>query len=65
MDNTRDAFFRTLDGLIMARTPVTQIVKSLDIRERTVRRRKAELSRQGHNFKLQGNMSGVEHVGTT
>jgi hypothetical protein len=66
MDNTRDAFFRTLDGLILAGTPVMEISTSLGVRERTVRRRKAELGRQGHTFdKLQGKMSGAEHVGTT
>ncbi len=64
MDNTRDAFFRMLDGMILAGAPVMQIVEALSIRERTVRRRKAELGRQGHNFKLQGKMSGVEYVGT-
>jgi|HubBroStandDraft_5_1064220.scaffolds.fasta_scaffold318119_2 hypothetical protein len=61
----REAFFATLDGLILDGTPTVKIVKALDIRERTVRRRKAELARHGHNFKLRGEMSGVEHVGTT
>lgn len=64
MEQSREEFFRTLDGLILAGTPVMQIVNALGIRERSVRRRKAELGRQGHTFKLQGKMSGVEHVGT-
>lgn len=66
MDNTRDAFFRTLDAMILAGKPVMEISTSLGVRERTIRRRKAELGRQGHTFgKLQGKMSGVEYVGTT
>jgi hypothetical protein len=62
MDNTRDAFFRTLDGLILAGTPVMEISTSLGVRERTIRRRKAELGQQGHTFgKLQGNVPGAQH----
>lgn len=65
MDGQREAFFKTLDGLILAGTPVMRVVETLGIRERTVRRRKAELGRQGHTTKLQGKMSGVAHARTT
>jgi hypothetical protein len=66
MEQQRTAFFRKLDEMILVGRPVMEIVNALAIRERTVRRRKAELGRQGHTFtKLQGMMSGVEHVGTT
>jgi|HubBroStandDraft_1064217.scaffolds.fasta_scaffold251387_2 hypothetical protein len=58
-------FFKKLDGMILAGTPVIQISRSLNIRERTIRRRKAELGRQGHTFsKLQGTLPGAEHVRT-
>jgi len=59
-------FYRKLDSFILAGTPVIEISKALAVRERTVRRRKAELGRQGHTFgKLQGKVSGVEHVAST
>jgi len=63
---TRDAFFGTLDSLILTGTPVIEISKSLGVRERTIRRRKAELARQGTLFtKLQGNVPGAQHASDT
>jgi len=58
-----DNFFQKLDSMILAGTPVMQISRWLDIRERTIRRRKAQLGRQGYTFgKLQGNMPGAGYV---
>jgi hypothetical protein len=67
MENQRAHFFQTLDDMIVAGLPVVQIVRTLDIRERTVRRRKAELGRQGHltSNQLQGVMPGVACVKTS
>jgi len=62
MEQQRTDFFKKLDGLILAGKPVIEISKALDVRERTIRRRKAELGRQGHTFtKLQGNVPGAQH----
>ena len=66
MIEQREEFFRELDSMILSGAPVMQIVRALNIRERTIRRRKAELAEQGHTLtKLRGNMPGVTHVGTT
>ena len=50
MDNTRDAFLRTLDAAIINGLSSAQVARKVGVNEVTVRRRKAALAREGHSF---------------
>jgi FixJ family two-component response regulator len=66
MNDTRTDFFQKLDDMIVAGAPVMQVVRALNIRERTVRRRKGELGRAGRltSNLLQGLVPGAKNANT-
>jgi hypothetical protein len=59
---THDEFFADLDRMILAGSAVIDVTRALNVRERTVRRRKKALIESGHIPQLQGRQPGANNA---